>query len=169
MRFNHLIKKVSLACCAFLFATATFAETKIAVVDAEMAVINSNAWKSTEAKIKSSVASDDSKLKRLENEIMGMQKRVQTNGASMTNEQKLDLDHEFKKKQLEFQELLYKRESKVKAEHDKFMQTIAPKLQKVIDSLAAQRGLDLILMKQTVQYVKPSLDLTNEVTKRLNQ
>ncbi|MDY7024780.1 MAG: OmpH family outer membrane protein [Pseudomonadota bacterium] len=163
----NIMQKLFLVCAFFSFAAMSHAELKVAVVDIEMAVRQSSSWQAAEARLANKFKSEEAKVKRLQNELKGLQQKFKSTGANMNNKEKLEFEHQYKTKELELQEIVYKQQVASQQETQKYMQTMMPKIEEIINTIVAQRKLDLIIARQAVQYVNPSLDITEEVTKRL--
>lgn len=170
---NRILKptifKSAVVAFGLLLSVMSFAETKVAVVDLEAAVVASNIWKQAESALMSKMKSDETKLKKLESEVFAYIQRYEKEKDVMAQKDKVDLEYNIRTKQAEAQEIIAKNQKMQQEGIQSAMTKLRPKLQGIIDGIVKEKQLDVVLNKQAVYYSSESLDVTSEVTKRLNQ
>ena len=143
-------------CMAALMATPAFAEMKIAVMNYQMALLESDAAKKYAVDAEKKFGPQLTKLKSLESGAKGMQDR-------------LVLELEFKQKARDFQfQSKELNEAKAIADRDMLKQ-LKPKLDKAVEEVIKKGNFDLVLERGAVVDVKPQYDITRQVIERMNQ
>jgi len=154
---------------AILVATPAFAEMKIAVLNYQMALLESDAAKryATDAEKKFGAQLD--KLKRLEEEAKRIQDRLIKDGEKMQQAERERLELEFKQKVRDFQfQSKELNEGKAIADRD-MLKVLKPKLDKAVEEVIKKGDFDLVLERGSVIDVKPQFDITRQVIERMNQ
>jgi outer membrane protein len=167
---NKLIKFTLLAVtlCASMAATA---EGKIAVLNAQQAIINTELAQNRLKALRNEAGYADNRkeLDELGKSYQDTVAQIQKDAAVMSNEQKqaeakkiqekrADIEHVQRKLQTAEQELL-----------QAVAQEMAPKLQQVVSELIASEGIGLLLNQQAAMHADSSFSITAKVTDKLNQ
>lgn len=154
---------------AVLLAGPAFAEMKIAVLNYEMALLESDAAKRYAVDSEKKFGPQLSKLKTLEDEAKRIQDRLMAGGKKLSDAERERLELEFKQKARDFQfkskEL---NEAKAAADRDMLKQ-LKPKLDKAVGEVINKGGYDLVIERGAVVDVKPKYDITRGVIERMNQ
>ncbi|MEL0166864.1 MAG: OmpH family outer membrane protein [Pseudomonadaceae bacterium] len=154
-----------------LLALASFqasAEMKIAVLDYQMALLESDAAKKYSVDAEKQFGAQLQRVKNLEAEAKRLQERLQRDGEQMNQTEREKLDLELRQKVREFQ--LQSRElNEAKAQSDRQMlETLRPRLDSAVEGVLSAGGYDLVLDRGGVIEVKPQFDITRQVIERLN-
>ena len=129
------------------------AEMKIAVLDYQMALLESDAAKAY---------SVDAEKK------FGAQLQRQRDGAQLNQSEREKLELEFRQKAREFQ-VQSKELNEAKALSDREMlEALKPKLDAAVETVLQNGSYDLVLDRGGVVEVKPEFDITRQVIERLN-
>lgn len=159
-----------LVLAALLSSQIAFAG-KIAVVDPQIAMLSTDAAKARfeKAKKEKSFKKLEKQIKGYEADIKSMQKESEKNRLTWSDAQKQD----FQKKLsyvLEDRELALKKiateEKQILAELN---QQYGKKIQEAIKKLIEKEDIDILLKPGAVWHVKPTLNLTPQVVKMLNE
>lgn len=144
------------------------AEMKIAVLDYQSALLESDAAKRYSADAEKKFGSQLQRLKNLESEAKRLQERMQRDGEKLGQTELEKLELEFRQKAREFQ-IKSKELNDSKAQADREMlEQIKPKLDKAIETALKNGNYDLVIDRSAVVDVKPQYDITNQVIERLN-
>lgn len=153
---------------ATLIATPAFAEMKIAVLNYQMALLESDAAKKYAVDAEKKFGPQLTKLKNLESSAKGIQDRLVKGGDKMAQGERERLELEFKQKARDFQ-FQSKELNEAKAVADREMlESLKPKLDQAVESVIQAGGYDLVLERSTVVDAKPEFDITRQVIERLN-
>ncbi|WP_040261128.1 OmpH/Skp family outer membrane protein [Pseudomonas massiliensis] len=154
---------------AAMFATPAFAEMKIAVLNYQMALLESDAAKKYAVDAEKKFGPQLSKLKALETSAKDIQDRLVKGGDKMPqgDREKLELDFKQKARDFQFQSKELN-EAKANADRDMLKQ-LKPKLDGAVESVIKAGGFDLVLERGAVIDVKPQYDITRQVIERMNQ
>lgn len=153
---------------AALVATPAFAEMKIAVMNYQMALLESDAAKKYAVDAEKKFGPQLSKLKQLESDVKRIQDRLVKDGEKMQQAERERFELEFKQKVRDLQ-LQSKELDNAKAIADRDMlKQLKPKLDKAVEEVIKQGNYDLVLERGAVVDVKPQYEITRQVIQRMN-
>ncbi len=156
-------------CMAALMATPAFAEMKIAVMNYQMALLESDSAKRYAVDAEKKFGPQLTKLKSLESGAKTIQDKLVKGGEKMQQGERERLELEFKQKARDFQ-FQSKELNEAKAVADREMlKQLKPKLDKAVEEVIKQGNYDLVLERGAVVDVKPQYDITRQVIERMNQ
>ena len=151
-----------------LLPMLAFAEPKIVVVDPERALGETEEVKTRIAKFQADMQGQDNKLRKLRDDIMKIEERLQKEGVAMSRDQGQALTDERDAKMIEFRSLQQILQQRLQQSQEELQAVMSPKLEKAVTDLSKQKGYDLVLVKQAVLFSSPSVDITADVTKQIN-
>lgn len=151
-----------------LSAASAVAEMKIAVVNVQRAIGESNEAKALIAKLEGDVAADNDAVKKLNSEISQMQEKFVKDGEVMSDPEKRKMQKELEDKNTEYQFLANKLQKVVNERQQEILGQMAPKLDAVLKDIIAKDAYDLVVHRQNVLYVNAKYDITGQVTEQLN-
>lgn len=152
-----------------LISGPVFAEMKIAVLNYQMALLESDAAKKYAVDAEKKFGPQLTKLKKLESDAKRIQDRLMKDGERMQQAELERLELEFKQKARDFQSQSSDlNEAKAVADRD-MLQQLKPKLDKAVEAILKSGNYDLVLERGAVVDVKPQFDITLRVIERMNQ
>ena len=152
-----------------LISGPVFAEMKIAVLNYQMALLESDAAIKYAVVAEKKFGPQLTKLKNLESDAKRIQDRLMKDGERMQQAELERLELEFKQKARDFQSQS-KDLNEAKAVADREMlQQLKPKLDKAVEDVLKTGNYDLVLERGAVVDVKPQFDITLRVIERMNQ
>ena len=152
-----------------LISGPVFAEMKIAVLNYQMALLESDAAKKYAVDAEKKFSPQLSKLKTLESDAKRIQDRLMKEGERLQQAELERLELEFKQKARDFQSQSKDlNEAKAVADRD-MLQQLKPKLDKAVEDVLKTGNYDLVLERGAVVDVKPQFDITLRVIERMNQ
>ena len=168
--YTPLVKSLSaaaLAAAALCAAAPAMAqEARIAAVNSERILRDSQPAKAAQVKLEQEFSKRDRELQDMAQKIKAMADKLDKDTAVLADADRqrrqrevADLDREFQRKQREFREDLNQRRN------DELAQVLE-RANRVIRQIAEQRKYDLIV--QEAVYVNPRIDITDDVMKALN-
>lgn len=154
---------------AALLATPAFAEMKVAVLNYQMALLESDAAKRYAVDAEKKFGPQLNKLKTLESDAQRIQDRVVKDGDKMQTAERERLELDFKQKARDFQfQSKELNEAKAAADRD-MLKKLKPNLDKAVEEVIKAGNFDLVLERGAVIDVKPQFDITRQVIERMNQ
>ena len=150
------------------FASVPAAAQSIAVLDYQMALLESEAAKRYSVDAEKKFGSQLQRLQNLEAEAKRLQERMQRDGDKLAQSELEKIELEFRQKAREFQ--TQSRElNEAKAQSDRQMlEQLKPKLDSAVEAIIKAGNYDLVIDRAAVVEVKPNLDITRQVIERLN-
>lgn len=144
------------------------AQMKIAVLDYQMALLESDAAKKYSVDAEKKFGTQLQRLRNLEAEAKRLQERMQREGEKLGQTEVEKLELEFRQKAREFQ-AQSKELNEAKAGADREMlETLKPRLDQAVEAAIKAGGFDLVLDRSAVVDVKAEYDITRQVIERLN-
>jgi len=154
---------------AALASMPAFAEMKVAVLNYQMALLESDAAKKYAVDAEKKFGPQLSRLKTLESDAKRIQDRLMKDGEKLQTSERERLELEFKQKARDFQfQSKELNEAKAVADRDMLKQ-LKPKLDKAVEEVIKKGSYDLVLERGAVVDVKPQFDITKQVIERMNQ
>lgn len=154
---------------AALISGPVFAEMKIAVLNYQMALLESDAAKKYAVGAEKKFGPQLTKLRNLENDAKRIQDRLMKDGERMQQAELERLELEFKQKARDFQtQSKDLNEAKALADRD-MLEQLKPKLDKAVETVLKSGNYDIVLEAGAVVDVKPQYDITLRVIERMNQ
>lgn len=161
------LSAAALAAAALCAAAPAMAqEARIAAVNSERILRDSQPAKAAQVKLEQEFSKRDRELQDMAQKIKAMADKLDKDTAVLADADRqrrqrevADLDREFQRKQREFREDLNQRRNEELAQ-------VLERANRVIRQIAEQRKYDLIV--QEAVYVNPRIDITDDVMKALN-
>jgi len=166
MKLNILLATAFL----FLSAPAAFAG-KTVIFNPQAAILATDAAKQRDAELKSNkeFAALIAKIENLRADMVNLQKEAEKNGMTWSAEQQA----EHKKKVTYLNEDFQLAQKKIQTEQNaavmKLMQEIEVKLEPILKAYMEEKDIDVVLHSQTAVIFKPEVDITRDITDRLNK
>jgi outer membrane protein len=163
--------KVSLSAIVILASSLVLAEGKIAVLNAQQAIINSEVAQSRLKGLRAeeSYAANRKELESLGKSYQDTVAQLQKDAAVMSAEQKQAEAKKIQEKRVDIEFVQKKLQA---AEQDMLQavaQELAPKLKTAVDELIKSEGIGLLLNQQSAMFVDSGFSITSKVTDKLNQ
>jgi outer membrane protein len=154
---------------AAFIATPAFAEMKIAVLNYQMALLESDAAKKYAVDAEKKFGPQLTKLKTLETDAKNIQDKLVKGGDKVQTAERERMELEFKQKARDFQ-FQSKELNEAKAVADREMlKQLKPKLDQAVEEVIKKGSFDLVFERGAVIDVKPQYDITRQVIERMNQ
>ena len=152
-----------------LAAGTVAAELKIAVLDTQRALVESEEATALLAQAEKELQQEQTEVTDLRDEIEALQQRLQTDGEVMSAAEQRKVGKDIEDKQIDFQFLVNKLQKEVKDRQQDIFQQMVPKIDKVLKDLIELEGYDLIIERANLRYVNSKHDITRKVTEKLNE
>ena len=166
--FRSLAIRAGVLCFVLApLATIASAQLKVAVVNVQKAMLDSEDLKKESAAIEAKYKPRQDELQKLQNDLQSIQAQLQN--TKITQQAAADLQLQGQRKQRDAQRI----SDDLQAEFDKDRQDVlgkaATKMQEVVKKLAEEKGFDVIVDVSQTIYFKPSLDITADALAAYNK
>lgn len=160
---------------AALFTTALLssgvaaADLKIAVLDTQQALAESEEAKNLIKTINRELKGEQDEVKTLGESIRRLTEKLEKDGQVMSATEQRKAAKEIEDKQIEYQFLVNKLQKEVNDRRNELLQQMVPKVDAVLKDLIDKERYDLILERGSLRYANPKHDVTRKVTEMLNK
>ena len=163
--------KFTFAALVLALPTLGWAEGKIAVVDLQEAILQTNVAQKRLEDIRSQddFKADKAEFERLKKEMDEMVKKFQKDSAVMSQEQQASARQKLASKQADLEHVVGKVQQTEQAAAQALLQELGPKVQDVLREIISADGIGLLLQRGAVIHADPTYSITAKVTDKLNQ
>lgn len=162
MSFSLGSRLLLLPSALFFMVSIAPAQTKVAVINLQRAVLESAEIKKASAQMEAKYKPRQAEMEKLNKELQGIQQQLQTNAGKLTQQAEQDLQLQGQRKQKELQRLDEDLRNDVDRERQEILGKSTQKMQDVVKKLAEERGYDLVVDVTNTIYYKPALEITND-------
>ncbi len=153
--------RLALACLALVsLPVAGFCQAKVAIVSLQRAVLGCAEIKKASADMEVKYKPRQQDMEKIQKDIQGIQQQLQSNAGKLTPAAEADLTAQGQRKQRELQRMDDDLKADVNADRNEILGAAGRKMKEVIQKLAAEKGVDVIVDEQSTLFFKPALDLT---------
>lgn len=161
------MKKILVAVLLML-PLAAMAQQSIGIVDPIGALRGASEFQSRYDKLQDSLKDDKSRLEQLNSQVTQIRDRLDKEGMTMSEDDRQNLKTKGQQKMIELRNLQQSAQRKMGKGQEAILKVMEPKLKKAVDAVAEKHHLDLVVNAQAVVYAKDGMDITDEVSKQLN-
>ena len=155
--------RLAMACLALIsLSKAGLSQTKVAIVSLQRAVLGCAEIKKASAAMEVRYKPRQQEMERLQKELDGIRQQLQTNAGKLTQAAEADLNAQGQRKQRDLQRLNDDLQADVTAERNDILGSSGKKMREIVQKLAEEKGLDVVVDEQSTLFFKPALDLTSE-------
>jgi len=145
------------------------ADTTIVVLDMQKALSDSEIGKKAQQSMEEKVKELQEKFKKDEDELMALQEEIEKKSSVWSEEKKQDKSIEFQKKRRDLRVKQDDANLELKKLQEQKLSPILKEMEEIVDKVAKEKGYKIILPKAAVVYTDESVEITDEVTKALNE
>ena len=151
-------------------AAPAWAQSKIAYVDLQRALLEVEDGKKAKAKLKKDFDKKQAELDRKQANVKKMKDDLEAGAMMMTEEAKRAKAMELQKQMYELQQLYLQLQGDLSQKEAEATRKIFDRMGAIIEKIGKEKGYDLILEKteSSVLYAKSGMDITSELIKRYN-
>lgn len=154
---------VAAALCLGL-AAAVSAQTKVAVISLQKAVIDTAEIKKASKELEAKYRPRQEQAEKLQKEIQGIEQQLRSLQGKLTPQAEQDMIAQGQRKQRELQRLTEDLQADVDRERSEILNQSGQRMAEVVKKLAEEKGLDVVVESSNTVYVKAALDITAEAT-----
>lgn len=145
------------------FACASFAETKIAVVDLQSVLNNSKKGKEAIKMLEGEFEKKKQDLDQMEKGLQGLQDEITKRAAFWSDKIKAEKEEEFNKKLKDWRRMQVDLKDEFETKNKKFTDKILMDIIELVRETGKNDGYDIVIEKQNAIYVGNTVDLTPRV------
>lgn len=149
-------------CALSVLAAVAPAQTKVAIINLQRAVLDSAEIKKASAEMEARYKPRQAQMEKLGKEIQALQQQLQAGAGKLTPQAEADLNMQGQRRQKELQRLEEDLQADVNRERQEILSRSTQKMQEVVKKLAEEKGFDLVVDVTNTIYYKPALEITNE-------
>ncbi len=169
-----MLKSLRIALVGLVLAlpmAASAADGKIAVVNLEQAILQTDYAQKRLAEVRSqeSYKSDKAEYDKLQGEFEELVKKYQKDMAVMSQDQQMAFKQKLASKQSDLEHVTGKLQQTEQMVGQALLQEMSPKVQEVLRDLIKSEKIGLLLQRQAVIHADDSYSITDKVTDKLNQ
>jgi outer membrane protein len=153
----------------FVLAGAGLAQTKVAVISLQRAVLESDEIQKANAAMEAKFKPRQQEMEKLQKDLQGIQQQLQSGAGKLTPAAESDLTAQGQKKQRDLQRMNEDLQADVNAERNDILGASSRKMAEVVKKLAEEKGYDVVIDTSTTIYSKPALDITAEALAAYNK
>ena len=159
---------------AFLLATTTLAAAaraqplKLAYVDVQRAIQETEEGKAARNRLKSEFDQRRSQIDKKSVDLEKMQQEYEKQAPVLSDDAKRKKQEDFQKALIEARKSAGDLQEDMNRQEQQAMSNILQRLQQVVAEIAERESLNFVMDKGTILYAPPAADITNEVVRRYN-
>lgn len=163
--------RVVIAVLAFSVPTLGWTEGKIAVVDVQGAILQTDIAQKRmgEVRDQDDYKKNKAEYDRLKSEGDSLLKTFQKDAAVMSQDQKIAAQQKLSSMQDDLDHVTSKLQQAEQTAGQALLQDMAPKVQEVLREIIEKEGITLLLQRNAVIHAEASYSITATVTDKLNQ
>jgi len=166
--FRSLLVRTGMVCLALSFASLVSAQTKVAVINLQKAVLDSNEIKKASAALESKFKPRQQELEKLQADIEQIQQKIQAGQGKLTPQAEADYQAEGQRKQTTLQRKSEDLQKDVDAERNEVLAKSSKQMQQVVAKIAAEKGYDIVVDVSNTVFFKPALEITSDALAAYN-
>ncbi len=152
-----------------LFSTVVFAHTTIGVFDLNRAIFSTDAWQAEMQELEQVFSEDQQTADAIRAELAELMEEIETNAPVLTIAEIQRLQEEGQVKQMQLQRIGERVQTAMQNSQNAFVERYRNLLGDAINEIYEEGGFDMILRSESIVVSGFSLDVTADVTARLNE
>jgi len=157
--------RVAVAAAGLLAAAAVVnAQTKVAVINLQKAVLDTAEIKKASAALEAKYKPKQAQMEKLRKEIDEIQQKLQTLAGKLTQQAEAEMTLDLQRKQRDFQRLGEDLQADVDAERNDILSRSTQRMLAVVRKIAEEKALDVVVDVPNTVFFKPALEITTEAT-----
>jgi outer membrane protein len=149
-----------MAASAALFVSAAAAQSKVAIISMQQAVLQTAEIKKASADMEAKYKPKQDAIEKMRAQLMDIQQKLQS--PSLTPQQQNDLTIQGQRIQRDLDRANQDLQEEVDAARNDVLTRAGQRMSEVVRKLAEERGVDVVVEASSTLYVKPDLDLTKD-------
>ncbi len=166
-----MLKKLALVLLSISVLTAgnAFAELKVAILNTQKAVLDSEEAKALLDNLQNDLKPEETEVRDLQAKIIDLRGKLEKDKDILGDAEMRKMVKEMQGFEEDFKFKYNKLQKELNDRQQELFNQMAPKLDAVLKDLIALEGYDLVMQRQTVLYTNAKHDITRKVTEKLNE
>ena len=152
-----------------VFATSAHAQTKVAVVDTQRAIMETEDGLRAQATLKKLFDSRQRELDKKQSDLQKQRQDIEKQRSVLSKAALQKRMESWQRDMVQLQTVFVEYNKELQKKQNELTQPIFQRAMTIIRRLASQEGYDVVVDKQAVPYVRSDLDLTDRVIQMYNQ
>lgn len=140
------------------------AQTKVGVVNFQRALLETAEIKKASAQLEAKYKPRQAEMEKIRKELDDLQQKLQSLAGKLTPQAESEMTLQAQRKQRDLQRLGEDLQRDVDEEREEILTRAGQRMRDVLNKLAEEKGLDVIIDAANALYFKSALDLTQEAT-----
>jgi outer membrane protein len=153
-------KQLCLSVLALAAAGVAGAQTKVAIINTQRAVLETAEMKKAAADLEAKYRPQQQDIEKRTKELQAIQEKLQN--PKTTPQEGADLQAEGQRKQRVLQRMSEDLQAEVDRERTEILRKAGQRIQAVVTKLAEEKGFDLVLDSGNTVYFKQAMEITTE-------
>ena len=167
---KYLAVRTGLLCLGlFSIAGLAAAQSKVAIVSMQRAVLETEEIKKANAEMEARYKPRQQALEKIQQELQNIQQQLQTGQGKLTPQAEAELSATGQRRQREAQRIQEDLQADVDRDRNEILSRSAQKMQGVVKKLAEEKGYDVVVDTQTTIYFKPAMEITTDAIAAYNK
>jgi len=150
-------------------AAAASAQTKVAVINLQRAVLESDEIQKASAAMEAKFKPRQQEIEKLQRDLQGIQQQLQAGAGKLTQQAEAELTAQGQRKQRDMQRMTDDLQADVTADRNEVLGKSSQKMSEVVKKLAEEKGYDMVVDVTNTVYFKPAMDITAEALAAYNK
>jgi outer membrane protein len=165
---RSLAIRAGLLCLAIApFAATASAQVKVAIVNAQKAMADSDELKKASAAVETKFKPRQDELTKLQADLQSIEQQLAS--GKLNQQAAADLQLQGQRKQRDAQRISDDLQADFEKDRQDILGKASQKMQQIIAKLAEEKGIDVIIDASQTLYFKPTLDLTADAVAAYNK
>ena len=165
---RSLAIRAGLLCLAIApFAATASAQVKVAIVNAQKAMADSDELKKASAAVETKYKPRQDELNKLQADLQSIEQQLAS--GKLNQQAAADLQLQGQRKQRDAQRISDDLQADFEKDRQEILGKASQKMQQIIAKLAEEKGIDVIIDASQTLYFKPTLDLTADAVAAYNK
>ena len=169
MSLRLALRPLAVCSALCLFGTLASAQSKVAIVSLQKAVLDSADIKAKSAAMEARYKPRLTQIETLDRDIAALSNNLQTNQGKLTPQAEADMSNQLQRKQRDVQRLRDDLQSDVDNERNTILGKASTKMQEVVKKLAEEKGYDVVVEMSSTVYFKSALEITSDAIAAYNK
>lgn len=161
---NTSMRFMLIAASAAVLAGTAAAQTKVGVINMQLAILNTAEIKRVSAESEAKFKPRQAEMEKVRKELEDLQQKLQAGQGKLSPMAASDLNAQAQRKQRELQRMSQDIQEEADAERSNVLARNGQRMQAIVRKLAEEHGLDIVVDTSSTLYYKTALDLTSEAT-----
>jgi len=148
---------------SLLAACGAFAQAKVGVVNSQAALAETAEIKKAQADLEAKYKPRQDQMVKIQKDLEGINQQLSL-GDKLTPQAQADLNTQGTRKNRDLQRLQEDMQADVDRERNEIIVRSGQRMVQIVQKMAEEKGLDVIIDASNTIYMKPALDLTKDAT-----